>query len=413
MRRVAIIGAGQAGLQLALGLRSAGYEVTVVSERTAEEVRGGGVMSTQLMFGPALALERAAGLNLWDDLAPVMRGFEMTQWDPAAEAPRSRFTASFDEEVRSVDQRLKLAAWLELFEARGGRVEYRSAGADELAGIAGRHDLTVVATGRGALSSLFGRDAERSAYDRPQRTLACFYASGVEGRGAASDAYARVTGVPPAGDAIVMRALTVGGRCDILLIEGKFGGPYDCWGDRPAPEEGLRRAVELLRVYAPWEYERFAKAEPTDAGAALYGAITPTVRHGVAELGDGQCVLGMADAVVVNDPITGQGANNAARAAASYLDAIVRRGDLSFDGPWMRRTFAEYWKSAQHVHAFTDLMLRQPPADHVVRLLEAAFEHPAAAHRFTNGYADPLDYRDWLMDPAGAERYLAEIARAD
>ncbi|MFJ8383905.1 styrene monooxygenase/indole monooxygenase family protein [Streptomyces sp. NPDC094438] len=413
MRRVAIIGAGPGGLQLALGLQGAGYEVTVVAERTPEEVRRGRVMSTQLMFGPALALERAAGLNLWDDLAPVMGGFEMTQWDPGAGVPRSRFTASFDEEVRSVDQRVKLPAWLELFEARGGRVEHRSAEPDELPAIAGRHDLTVIATGGGALSTVFGRDAERSVYDRPQRTLACFYASGVAGQGAASDAYARVTGVPPVGDAIVLQALTVGGRCDILLIEAKFGGPYDCWADRPAPEEGLRRAVELLRVYAPWEYERFAKAEPTDAGAALYGAITPTVRHGVAELADGQCVLGLADAVVVNDPITGQGSNNAARAATSYLDAITRRGELPFDGPWMRRTFEEYWKRAQHVHAFTDLMLRQPPADHVVRLLKAAFEHPPTAHRFTNGYADPLDYRDWLMDPAGAEEYLAGIVRSD
>ncbi|MFD7020448.1 styrene monooxygenase/indole monooxygenase family protein [Streptomyces sp. NPDC059928] len=411
MRRVAIIGAGQAGLQLALGLQGAGYDVTVVSERTADEVQNGRVMSTQLMFGPALALERAAGLNLWDDLAPVMSGFEMTQWDPAAQASRSRFAASFDDEVRSVDQRLKLSVWLELFETRGGCVEYRAVGAEELPVIAGRHDLTVIATGRGALSSLFGRDAQRSLYDSPQRTLACFYASGVEGLGAASDAYARVTGVSPVGDAIVMRALTVGGRCDILLIEGKFGGPYDCWGDRPAPEEGLRRALDLLRVYAPWEYERFAKSEPTDAGAALYGAVTPAVRHGVAALGDGQLVLGMADAVVVNDPITGQGANSAARSAAHYLDAIVRRGTLPFDGPWMRQTFEDYWEHAQHVHAFTDLMLRQPPADHLGRLLGAAFEYPAIAHRFTNGYADPLDYRDWLMDPASADRYLAEIVR--
>ncbi|MFE9557195.1 styrene monooxygenase/indole monooxygenase family protein [Streptomyces sp. NPDC006703] len=411
MRRVAIIGAGQAGLQLALGLQGAGYDVTVVSERTADEVRHGRVMSTQLMFGPALALERAAGLNLWDDLAPVMSGFEMTQWDPAAQASRSRFAASFDDEVRSVDQRLKLSVWLELFETRGGRVEYRAVGAEELPAIAGRHDLTVIATGRGALSCLFGRDAQRSVYDSPQRTLACFYASGVEGLGTTSDAYARVTGVSPVGDAIVMRALTVGGRCDILLIEGKFGGPYDCWADRPAPEEGLRRALDLLRVYAPWEYERFAKSEPTDAGAALYGAVTPAVRHGVAALGDGQYVLGMADAVVVNDPITGQGANNAARSAAHYLDAIVRRGTLPFDGPWMRQTFEDYWEHARHVHAFTDLMLRQPPADHLGRLLGAAFEYPAIAHRFTNGYADPLDYRDWLMDPASADRYLAEIVR--
>ncbi|MFF4183640.1 styrene monooxygenase/indole monooxygenase family protein [Streptomyces sp. NPDC001691] len=411
MRRIAIVGAGQAGLHLALGLQAADYDVTLVSERSAEQIRDGRVTSTQLMFGPALALERAAGLNLWDEQAPVMGGLEMNQWDPTAGEPGpARFTTSYDHEARSVDQRVKLSAWLELFAARGGRVEHRAASAEDLAGIAARHELTVVATGRGALSSLFGRDAARSVYDRPQRALAAFYVSGVTAKGDETDAYLRVTGAPAAGDAIALQALTVGGPCEILLLEAKPGGPYDCWQDRPGPREGLRRAVELLRVHAPWEYERFSHAEPTDRGAALYGAITPSVRHAVAALGNGHHVLGMADAVVVNDPLTGQGANNAARAAAHYLDAIVRRGGLPYDGPWMRRTFEEYWEQARHVHAFTDLMLRQPPAEHVSRLLRAAFEYPGLAHRFANGYADPLGYRDWLMDPQRADACLAAIA---
>jgi len=34
MRKIAIVGAGQSGLQLALGLLQKGYEVTVISNRT-------------------------------------------------------------------------------------------------------------------------------------------------------------------------------------------------------------------------------------------------------------------------------------------------------------------------------------------------------------------------------------------
>ncbi|MET9359703.1 styrene monooxygenase/indole monooxygenase family protein [Streptomyces sp. NPDC006632] len=410
MRRIAIIGAGQAGLQLALGLQAAHYDVTLFSERTAERIRHGRITSTQLMFGPALALEHAAGLDLWGAQAPAMTGLEMNHWDPAGHELRvRRFTTSYDTEARSVDQRLKLSAWLELFASRGGRVEHRAVEAADVAGIAARHDLTVVAAGRGTLSSLFGRDARRSVYDRPQRTLAAFYASGVTGRADESDTCLRVTGVPSVGDAIALQALTVGGPCEILLLEAKPGGPYDCWADRPGPREGLRRAVELLREYAPWEYERFADAEPTDAGAALYGAVTPTVRDGVAALGAGRYVLGMADAVVANDPLTGQGANNAARAAAGYLDAILRRGELPYDRRWMSETFEDYWEHARHAHAFTDLMLRQPSAEQVGRVLAAAFEHPEVAHRFANGYADPADYRDWLLDPERADAYLSKI----
>ncbi|PJN04919.1 oxygenase [Streptomyces sp. CB01201] len=410
MRRIAIIGAGQAGLQLALGLQGAHYDVTLHAERTAQQVREGRVTSTQLMFGPALALERAAGLNLWDERAPVMGGLEMCHGDPAEAGRPVRFTATYDAEVRSVDQRLKLSAWLELFASRGGRVEYGSVAAEDAPAVVDRHDLTIVAAGRGALASLFGRDAARSVYDRPQRTLAAFYADGVMARGDEADGYLRVSGATRAGDAIALQALTVQGPCAILLLEAKPGGPYDCWADRPGSREGLRRAVELLREYAPWEYERFARAEPTDGGAALYGAITPVVRHAVGSLGGGRYVLGMADAVAVNDPLTGQGANNAARAADAYLGAILKHGERPFDERWMRATFEDYWEQARHVHAFTDLMVRQPLPDHVSRVVEAAYRHPEVAHRFANGYADPASCRDWLMDPERADAYVARFA---
>ncbi|MGA4843901.1 styrene monooxygenase/indole monooxygenase family protein [Streptomyces sp. G45] len=288
MRAIAIVGAGQAGLQLGLGLLGAGYAVTLVAERRPEEVRAGRVTSTQLMFGPALRLERDAGLALWDDTAPVMPCFQLSHWDPDGrpEAPPRRFTAPFDEEVRSVDQRVKLSAWLELFEERGGRVEYRSVGRAEVAALAAAHDLTVLATGRGELSALFAPDTSWPAHERPPRSLACFYVRGA--RHDASDpaaGYVRTTGVPSTGDVIVLRALTVGGPCDVLLFEGRWGGAYDCWADRPGAADGLRRALDLLRRYAPWEYERFRDAEPTDAGAALYGAVTPAVRHPVGRVG--------------------------------------------------------------------------------------------------------------------------------
>ena len=58
MRKILIVGSGQSGLQLALGLQARGYDVTVMSARTAEEIRVGQVMSTQCMFEYSLNLER-------------------------------------------------------------------------------------------------------------------------------------------------------------------------------------------------------------------------------------------------------------------------------------------------------------------------------------------------------------------
>ncbi|MEV4439429.1 styrene monooxygenase/indole monooxygenase family protein [Streptomyces sp. NPDC049577] len=411
MRRIAIVGAGQAGLQLALGLRAAGYEVTVVSARAPEELRTGRVMSTQLMYGPALALERAAGLNLWDGAVPRIDGVCLATVSPPGSVVRT-ITAPLDAPAQSVDQRVKTARWLELLSERGGRVEYRSLAPEELAPLAAAHDLTVVATGAGPLSRIFGRDERHSPFDGPRRVVACVYVHGMAPYQQLPPSCLRMCSFPEIGEFFVLPALTGSGACHILLWEGVPGGPLDCWRETGSdPGALLARSRELLATYAPWEAALLSGAEPTDAGAGLAGAVSPIVRHPVAEVGDGLHVLGMADAVVLNDPISGQGANNAARSAAHYLASILQRGDAAFDRAWMHEAFAAYWEHARHVNAFTNLLL-SPLPEHVRRLLTAAAEHPDIAHRYVNGFADPAGYREWLMDADRAEAVLAAVGVA-
>ena len=43
MRKILIVGAGQSGLQLALGLKAAGYDVTVMTSYTGQEIYDGSV----------------------------------------------------------------------------------------------------------------------------------------------------------------------------------------------------------------------------------------------------------------------------------------------------------------------------------------------------------------------------------
>ena len=72
-RKILIVGAGQSGLQLAHGLLQHGYQVTLMSARTADEIRDGRVMSTQAMFDAALQHERDLGLSFWEE-APHFDG---------------------------------------------------------------------------------------------------------------------------------------------------------------------------------------------------------------------------------------------------------------------------------------------------------------------------------------------------
>ena len=414
MRKVLVVGAGQAGLQLALGLVGRDYDVTVMSARTPEEIRSGRVTSTQCMFGPALQHERDLELNLWEESTPRVEGLGLSVGAPTDDGGWQRalnWLGLLDDYAQSVDQRVKMAGWLELLEDRGGRVVYHGVTTSDLDALTPRYDLVVVAAGKGELVEAFHRDPGRSPYRTPQRVLSVAYVHGMAPRPEHPDVRAvRFNAVPGVGELFAIPGFTLSGPCDILFFEGLPGGPLDCWADRPGPDEHLDRFLSLVREYVPWEYERCGEVELTDPKATLTGAYAPVVRKPVGVLPSGGRVLGMADVVVANDPLTGQGSNNAARCAASYLDSILARGDLPFDEAWMHEAFEAYWESARHATSWTNAML-QPPPEHVMRIFGTALEVPEVARRFVNCFADPSDLEKWFFDPELADRYLTSVTR--
>jgi 2-polyprenyl-6-methoxyphenol hydroxylase-like FAD-dependent oxidoreductase len=84
---ITIVGAGQSGLQLAIGLRAHGYDVRLVSDRTPEQIATGRVMSSQCMFGTALNHERGLGLNKWDNEVPPIEGMSFALTAPPSGGP--------------------------------------------------------------------------------------------------------------------------------------------------------------------------------------------------------------------------------------------------------------------------------------------------------------------------------------
>ncbi|MFC5890717.1 MULTISPECIES: hypothetical protein [Kitasatospora] len=164
----------------------------------------------------------------------------------------------------------------------------------------------------------------------------------------------------------------------------------------------------MMRTFTPWEYERTrGGVELADAGAFLAGRVTPVVRRPVGELPSGGSVLGIADAVVANDPITGQGANSAAKAAAVHLEAILAHGDKPFDRDFQQAVADRVWDDARHVVRWTGAMLAPP--EHVLGLIVAAGEVLAVADRFANGFDTPADFEQWFLEPEGAAEYLASL----
>ena len=411
MAKILIVGAGQAGLQLALGLQGDGHDVTVMTDRTPDEIRAGRVLSTQCMFNTALSYERALGLNLWDTQAPLVEGLGVSVSGPES-ARVIDWVGRLNGPAQSVDQRVKMPAWLELFAERGGKVVVNGVTVSDLDLLVRGYDLTLIAAGKGELVSMFARDEERSVFTTPQRALSVSYVHGLAPRPEHDFPAVRCNLVPGVGELFVIPALTLSGPCDILFWEGIPGGPLDVFEPAVAPEEQLRRTLELMRTYTPWEYERAAGGvELVDERGTLAGRYTPVVRRAVGELPSGGVVLGVADVVVANDPITGQGSNSASKCATSYLESIRAHGDQPFDRAFMEATFESYWNStASDVTAWTNAML-MPPPEHVLNLIGAAGQIPPVAARFANGFDNPSDFPNWFFTPEAADAYLASLAQ--
>lgn len=407
-RKITILGGGQAGLQLACGLLQKGFEVKLVQNRTAEDIRTGKVMSSQCMFGEALQYERDVGLDFWATECPTVDSINFVVPAPDGFGQKAiEWNGLLDRPAQSVDQRMKYPAWMQEFERRGGTLEIREANVADLETYAAASDLTIVAAGKGDISKLFERDAEKSPFDKPQRTLALTYLHGMAPRPDHSAVNFNL--IPTVGEYFVFPALTNSGVCDIMVFEGIPGGPMDCWKDVTTPAQHLERSKSILDTFLPWEAERCRDVELTDANGILAGAFAPTVRKPVGRLPSGKLVLGLADAVCLNDPITGQGSNNASKAAKVYMDAIIAHGDRLFDEAFMQATFDRYWDYAQYVTGWTNALL-QPPPPHVLNIMGSAQAYPELARRIANGFDNPRDLFPWFAVPEEADRYLRQLA---
>lgn len=415
MRKIALIGAGESGAQLALGLQREGYAVTLFSDRSAAQIRTGKVMSSQCMFATALAAEAQlspALTNLYEDSAvPGINAIRFRVENEQGADP-IEWEAPLEGTAHSIDQRIKSAAWIEAFVAGGGDFRIEKVTPRMLEELSRDFELVIVSTGKGEVGQIFPKDRSKSPFDRPQRVLALNYVSldapGDEPGEQRSDSI-RMSAVPGVGEFFTFPGLTVTGPCQMMVFEGAVGGPMDRWADVGSPDEQLSRSLEILEEHFPHEAKNFSGATLTDVGATLLGRITPTVRSAVGELGNGNLVFGLGDAVLLNDPLTGQGSNNATLAARYYLDSIIRRGQQPFDRQWMERTFDEFWRGwGQWAVTWTNDMLK-PRKEHQRTALAEAAEHPALAASIAGGFDDPRTFYPWWFDPAAASEFVQAL----
>ena len=404
MRQIAIIGAGQAGLQLGLGLLQHGYQVTLVSNRSADEILNGKIMSSQGMFDTALEYERKLGLNFWESQCPTNTSVTFTIADTDSYQKSISWKGFVDKPFQAVDQRMKFSYWLKIFEEQGGNLIIKEASVEDLESLAKQNALVIVAGGKGEISGLFAIDEEKSTFKKPMRVLACHYVNGMVPVKVKPGIHANI--IPGIGEYFTMPGLTINGSCEMMLFEGIPGSPFDCWEDIASPEQQVENSLSLLKKYVPWEAERCKKIEITDNKASLIGRYRPVVRKPFVKLSSGALIFGMGDTVVLNDPIAGQGANNASKSAQLYMECILRHGKNSFDEHWMQGVFNEYWQHAQWATLWSQMLLLPPPP-HIIDLLVEATTTQNLANKISNGFNDPSSLFPWIADPAQTSAMVA------
>jgi len=409
MRTIAIIGAGQAGLLLGFGLLAKGCAVTLVAERSADEVFHGRLGATAGLFATAISHERELGLDLWAGEAPLIDGVHI---DFCIQPRNLLLTVEgrFDGPCRAIDHRLKLSTWMREFERRGGRLVIRSVQAADLDELAASHDAVFVATGKAALSGIFPRDDARSFFSKPERNLAALTLSGLRRWG--NIPYrnpAKFTITSGLGEIFWIPFLGRQGEpCFSVVFEGVPGTGLDRFGSLRTAEEALAAARTVVAEFAPWESATLAEARMIDDLAWNPGALSCVVRRPVALLPSGRAVFGLGDTVTVYDPVSAQGANSAAKMAHGLAQAIVERGNEPLDAAWMESWFEGYWtRHARPMTEFNRIMLLplQPPA---IEIVLAASRSRAVGDQFIASFDDPARYFPWLDDMAEARRFITK-----
>ena len=403
-RKIAIVGAGQAGLQLGMSLlERGGYDVTLLSDRSSDEVANGRLQATAIMYQSKRQFDQALGLNFWDQSGQATTGFEIDVREAGGRHQLSFGTSFCDGDGLALDFRLKYPAWMREFELRGGNLIIHQASLGDLEDLHENNDLVVLAAGKGHISRIFERDPDRSPpYSAPMRQIAV----------AAVDKpwledSSRITLIPGLGEIVFLPLLTPGNkRSTGLLLFGHPGSPIleNFSAIQSGPD--LRQIIrDQVRIYCPEFSDFMETARLTDDAAYLHGGLTPMVKKPVGRLPSGASVLGIADCVAVVDPLCGNGLNNAAVMADLVSQRIADHGQERFDEKWMNSVFDEFWRYGKDVFLFMRSLLEQP--QHLVNAIGSVPQNPRIGDDIINGYPDPHGFASWMKNASTAQNHVA------
>jgi 2-polyprenyl-6-methoxyphenol hydroxylase-like FAD-dependent oxidoreductase len=406
-KRIAIVGAGTAGLHLGLYLQQKGVQSTIFTDKKVEDYPNVRLLNTVAHHAVTVAREDDLGVSHWSDAGYFghyyfigMPGSPIEFYGDLTGGPS-----------RAVDYRIYLPTLMTDFQDRGGRIEYRAISVADLTELSAEYDLVVVSTGAGGLGKMFARDEQNSPFTEPQRLLCVGLFKGI----AEQETKAVTFGISPgAGEMIEIPTVTFGGDATALLFENHPGGDLEVLA-RTRYEDNPRAFLDLvldkLRTHYPVTARRVNEHEFDLANGrldVLQGGVTPTVRHGHIKLANGATALLLGDAHATVDPLLGQGANMASYAAHVLGQQIVS-ADV-FDDDFVAQVDARRANRVLGAARWTNFMLSalNTLPDAFTQFLGVVAQNRGLADKFTDNFNYPEKQWDLFSNPDSAGPWIAE-----
>lgn len=396
MHNVGIVGAGIAGLHLALYLQKQGVEAVIYTDRTPDDYRDARLLNTVAHHSTTLARETELGVNHWSD--PDDHYYYHDHWLNVPAPGPLHFAGHFVSPSRALDYRIYLPRLMQDFMDRGGKIEYRRIEEKDIQPLVDKHDLLAVAVGKGPMGAMFEHNPDETPFKAPQRQLCVGLYSGVSNT-APKNVTMSIT--PGVGELICIPTITFDGIGHALLMENVPGGPMEHLTSAKYdenPKAFLQKVLDALEQFHPGTYDRVDQArfdlcQPQDL---LQGGVVPTVRKTSVRFDNGKYALAIGDVHCTVDPVNGQGAN-----IASYSAFVV--GEEIVNAPVLDSRFIERVDNRRNDRVlgaarWTNLVMA-PPSEELQMLLGAMSQNKALCDEFTQNFNAPEEQWERLSSP--------------
>ncbi|MGM0922761.1 MAG: styrene monooxygenase/indole monooxygenase family protein [Bacillota bacterium] len=377
-RRICIVGTGTAGLHLAYALKNE-FDVTVISHRTAEQIRNGRIQSTQVHFGSTLERERRFSMPKWSEHTRI-ESIHMTI------GQQKLFAGMLAEPALSVDQRFYFSHCLEELKERKVPVLFKKINEENLNELIEEFDLVIDCTGKKGPLFPFPIEKDFSPFQTPQRKCIVGYFRGIK---PLTPQGINVTILPGEGEMFEIPALTDQGPVTILFIMAIQEKSLDVFKAIRSSDEFTLKIRTVLHTFFPEIASRLVEESfaLNDEKGFLQTAITPVIRKPYTII-QNKIAVGCGDSVFLNDPITGQGCNLSSYCAEKLYETLIEFKDE----PWNSQLGESYWDRTKplvkQVTEWTNAMT-MPMPEHVIEQILQGSEEQAKADRIAGWFADP------------------------